>query len=86
MSTRDIHIRYYAAVEQSDGSYLLDNDIKAWYDDAGDYHREDGPACIFSNGTVRWYIHANRYHQYDDWITALNISDEFNMLLKLQYA
>jgi len=85
MSSRDIHIKYYAAVEQPDGSYLLDNDIIAWYDDDGDYHREDGPAALFIDGRVRWYVHGKRY-QYDVWVTSLNISDELNMLLKLQYA
>jgi hypothetical protein len=37
------------------GCYLY-SDTKIWID-AGVAHREDGPAVIFPDGVVRWYLH-----------------------------
>jgi hypothetical protein len=46
-------------------------------------HREDGPAII-NDGVVYWYLN-NVNYSFDNWCTALNISDEQKMLLRLQY-
>ena len=32
-----------------------------WLDDEGHYHREDGPAIVWPNGTQWWFSHGG-YH------------------------
>ena len=68
MSNRDYHIKKYAAVEQSDGSWLhsRDGDVY-WYNEVGYLHREDGPAVISPNGDVEWWLNGN-YYFVDDWL------------------
>ena len=35
--------------------------IVRWYDDREHYHREDGPAAVYVDGTQYWYRH-DRFH------------------------
>jgi hypothetical protein len=35
---------------------------KAWHLN-GKYHREDGPACEYSNGTKFWYLNGKRHRE-----------------------
>tara|TARA_B110000238_G_scaffold100411_1_gene109424 strand:- start:909 stop:1175 length:267 start_codon:yes stop_codon:yes gene_type:complete len=85
MSNRDYHIKKYAAIEQSDGSWLHDDGDVYWYNEVGYLHREDGPACIYFNGGgVEWWLNGN-YYFVDDWLIELNKSDECKMMLRLQY-
>ena len=37
---------------------------KRWYNNTRQYHRSDGPACIFTNGTNYWYQN-NKRHRVD---------------------
>tara|TARA_R110002124_G_scaffold19674_1_gene78505 strand:+ start:1240 stop:1494 length:255 start_codon:yes stop_codon:yes gene_type:complete len=83
MSSRDYHIRKYAAVEQSDGSYLNKYGYVYWYNEAGDIHREDGPACIHYND-VEWWLN-DLVYGFDGWCIVLNKTDEQKMLLRLRY-
>ena len=85
MSNRDYHIKKYAAVEQSDGSYLHEDGDVCWYNRIGQLHREEGPAVISPNGDVEWWLNGN-YYFVDDWLIKLNKSDECKMMLRLQYA
>jgi hypothetical protein len=73
------------AVEQSDGSYLNVYGITTWYDEAGQLHKDDGPAIILPDGSVNWYLHGESY-SFDEWLIKLNKSDEAKMMLRLQYA
>ena len=41
----------------SNGYELDKNGDKIWRNFAGQYHRTDGPAVEFANGTKYWYIH-----------------------------
>jgi hypothetical protein len=83
-SNRDYDMMF-GAVEQSDGSYIDDhNDRITWYNEAGAYHREDGPALITMTG-AGWYLNDDGY-SFDDWLIKLNKSDETKLLLRLQYA
>ena len=85
MSNRDYHIKKYAAVEQSDGSWLHDDGDVYWYNEEGYLHREDGPAVISSDGgVVEWWLNGN-YYYVDDWLIELNKSDECKMMLRLCY-
>ena len=35
--------------------------IRRYYNAAGQYHREDGPAIEYANGTKRWYQNGLRH-------------------------
>ena len=77
-------IRSSYAVEQPDGSYLHNDGAISWYNERGDTHREDGPACIFSNGELEWWLNGGIF-QFAEWLIELNKPDECKMMLRLQY-
>jgi hypothetical protein len=84
MNNRQMDTTLFDAVKQSDGSYIdRDCDIN-WYNNAGRYHKEDGPAVIYASGNVRWYLNGRRY-SFADWLIKLKTSDETKMMLRLQY-
>ena len=43
-----------------DGMHVDEYGNKVWYKD-GQYHREDGPAIIWANGTEWWYKNGQRH-------------------------
>tara|TARA_B110000259_G_scaffold50480_1_gene59377 strand:- start:325 stop:588 length:264 start_codon:yes stop_codon:yes gene_type:complete len=86
VGSRDYAIEEYDAVEQPDGSYVDDFGDITWYNKAGDFHREDGPSIIYTNGNAYWYIHGISYDSFAEWLIELNKPDESKMLLRLQYA
>ena len=86
MSSRDYDIGNCGAVEQSDGSYVDRDGCITWYNKHGEWHREDGPACIYRDGSVEWFINGTTYWSFAEWLIELNKSDEAKMLLRLQYA
>ena len=96
-SSRDGDIVDFDAVLQSDGSYIdHDGDI-SWYNEIGEWHREDGPAIISINGDVEWWYNDTQYtsdvewwyndtqYTFDGWCIVLNKTDEEKMLLRLRY-
>jgi hypothetical protein len=85
MDHRHVHIKKFKAVEQADGSYLHADGEIFWYNEAGDMHREDGPAVTSFSGQPPWYLHGISY-SFDEWLEALCVTDEKKMLLRLQYA
>ena len=85
-STRDEDIRLFGAVEQSDGSYVDMEGNITWYNDAGEWHREDGPAGTYPSEDVEeWWLNDVFYNTFSEWLIELNKSDEDKMLLRLQY-
>jgi hypothetical protein len=74
----------FGALEQPDGSYIDDIGDIFWYNEAGEYHREDGPAVIYNDGHVDWLLHSHP-HTFESWCIELNKTDEAKMLLRLQY-
>ena len=41
---------------------IIDSDgTKRWYNDVGQYHREDGPAVELANGSKQWYLNGKKY-------------------------
>jgi hypothetical protein len=48
------------------------------------YHRDNGPAIVRTNGTVEWW-YKDHYHDFDQWVTASGCSPEQAVMLKLQY-
>jgi hypothetical protein len=83
-SNRDYDIDDYGAIEQSDGSYLDRTGVISWFNDDGEWHREEGPALIFTNGDVEWYLNDTSYI-FHKWCIELNKTDEAKMMLRLQY-
>jgi hypothetical protein len=84
-TTKEYHINTFGAVEQSDGSWLHSIDGQVyWYNKEGRIHREDGPAIVYPDSDIDWYLHGDEY-EFDEWCTVVSISDESKMLLKLQY-
>jgi hypothetical protein len=82
---RDYAIHFYDAVEQPDGSWLHNDGAIVWYNEAGQLHREAGPAVILSmKGGVYWCLTGD-YFTFDKWLIKLNKSDETKLLLRLQY-
>jgi hypothetical protein len=81
---RNFNIDKLDAEEQSDGSYLNKYGDVCWYNEAGQRHREDGPAVIYNDGEVEWLLNGE-YHTFESWCAALNKSDEVKMLLRLSY-
>ena len=47
-------------------------------------HREDGPAVIYPDGEVEWWLNGKEY-SFSDWIKLVNITDEGKMELVLYY-
>jgi hypothetical protein len=84
-SNRDYAIKYWRAVEQPDGSYLHKDGERFWYNSAGERHRDDGPAIVFTDGTFGWRLYGCQY-SLEDWLKLSTIPDEDKMMLRLQYA
>jgi hypothetical protein len=83
-SIRDQDIEVFGAIERSDGSYVHNDGDIFWYDEEGFNHREDGPAMIYANGKVAWYLNDIKY-SFAEWCDNVNISDEVKMMLRLSY-
>ena len=62
---------------------LWPNGFKQWFVN-GKLHREDGPAYEGADGTKQWYLNDKEY-SLDDWLEALDVSDEDKVFLKLKW-
>ena len=52
----------------------------------GQLHREDGPAIIYSETMVSWYLNNYKFYSVDAYLDANDhISDEDKTLLKLEW-
>jgi hypothetical protein len=85
MSKLKHDIKRLLAVEQPDCSYIDRNNEITWYNEAGAYHKEDGPAIIYPDGGGTWWLNGVNY-TFKKWCIKVTISDEQKMLLRLQYA
>jgi hypothetical protein len=57
-----------------------------WFNNAGQYHRTDGPAFIFViNGYVEWVINGYTYYDNKEFQKAANLSDEDMTAIVLKY-
>jgi hypothetical protein len=75
----------YNASAQPDGSYLCERGDTYWYNKKGILHREDGPAVIWHDGRVCWYLN-NREHTFNEYLKLTPITKETKLLLRLQYS
>ena len=58
--------------------------VESYFDSEGCPHRENGPAIIFADGRMHWYIHGVPIN-FDEWCWVLKKTDEEKTLLKLEY-
>ena len=82
MTNIDIH-RYDAKL-QSDGSYMFPDGAQRWYNEWGQYHREDGPAIIYKNNHSLWFNHGEPL-SFNNWLKQSKTTDKQKLLLRLQY-
>jgi hypothetical protein len=47
-----------------------------WYNSSGQLHRVDGPAAIYLNGHVEWYLHGKRHRDDGPAVEGIN-GEEF---------
>jgi len=60
-----IYEQYRTITEQARQNPVIDEDgDKYWYNDHDEYHREDGPAVEYADGSKWWYIN-NELHRED---------------------
>lgn len=57
---------------------------KKWFDDAGEFHREDGPAVIFPDGGFIYAIHG-KYHRLDGPAMVHSAMDKGGPMTKRWY-
>jgi hypothetical protein len=62
------------------------NDGSVSYMLGDDFHREDGPAVTFSDGSIGWYLHGKNY-VFSRYLEKLKKtkSDKEIMMLRLKY-
>jgi hypothetical protein len=46
----------------------------------GKYHRVDGPAVIWWDGFLEWWIDGVQYKKLDDWLEVLTDSQKMHLL------
>lgn len=43
-----------------------------WYNEDGQYHKEDGPAIVYSNGDKFWYINGDLHREDGPAVKFIN--------------
>ena len=81
----DVNQAYHKVVIQPNGSYLNKYGTIRWYDKNNHLHREDGPAIIYKNNHILWFLNGTQY-DFKEWLTLTPITDKQKLLLRLQYA
>ena len=79
---------------QDDDSYIDGLGNQLWVNDAGHFHREDGPALIRKNKFTNpiepekqdlvWILE-NVAYTFEDWSKELNLSEEWDTYYRLVY-
>jgi len=49
------------------------------------FHQEDGPAIIYPDGSICWYLNGLSY-SFEEWLKLTPISDEEKIFLRLKYS
>jgi hypothetical protein len=84
MNNRNFDSQCQGAVQQSNGSYINMFNTTKWYNEHGQYHREDGPAVTYNTGKARYWLNDINY-SFNEWLKLTPITDEQKLLLRLQY-
>jgi hypothetical protein len=66
------------------GMHINEWGTKSWYLN-GRYHRLDGPAVEYEDGDKEWLANGKYYDSFDNWLEAINVSDEQKIFLKLKW-
>jgi hypothetical protein len=82
-SMREYNAKFYDEVARSDGSYINKHGAFSWYNDAGVYHRLDGPATQLDK-MVSWWINGELY-SFEEWCIKLNKTGNELVLLQAAY-
>jgi hypothetical protein len=56
-----------------------------WFNSNRKFHREDGPAIIYADGELRWYINSALYNDNKSYQEAANLSNEDMTVIVLKY-
>jgi hypothetical protein len=85
-SMREYNAKHYGEVAQRDGSYINQYGSVSWYNAAGDFHRQDGPATLLeSEKMFSWWLNGE-YYTFESWCKKLNKSGNELTLLQAAYA
>jgi hypothetical protein len=84
-NSKEFAINYLNAVKHHNGSYIDEHNTQRWYNEAGQIHRDDGPAIVYRSGNSYWYFKGDMYHFFNEWIKLSEAPDKTKLLLKLQY-
>ena len=83
-STRDFIIKHYDAIEQSDDSYVGRDGVITWFNELGQYHREDGPSLIYPTGEIDWFLNGEDL-KFEEFLKLSPVCDEVKMMLRFKY-
>ena len=74
----------YLTSNMPDGHWIDQWNREVWIKDAG-RHRPDGPAVIYQDGSVSWWLN-DKYYTFDEWLKInIELTDSQKVLLKLKY-
>jgi hypothetical protein len=85
INSKDFAIKCLNAIKHHNGSYIDQHNTQRWYNEAGQIHRDDGPALIYPSGNAYWYLQGDMY-PFSDWLKLSETSDKTKLILTLQYA
>ena len=83
-SMRDELIERYGAIKQSDGTYVDEFGGVNWFNERGEWHRVDGPAVLHKEQGATWFFDGVNF-PFNEWCNIVGISEEYKMMLRLQY-
>ena len=55
-----------------------------WRNAVGNFHRDDGPAVIYTDGTKCWCLNGETM-TFNRWLDEVDITDEAKVMMKLNY-
>ena len=62
---------------------IWDDGSQFWYRN-GEFHRENGPADMYANGDIVWWLNGE-YYDFDEWCLKLDKSPKEKAMLMLTY-
>ena len=82
---KDITVDDYNLLHDTTGYHCVKLSNVVYYVSSGLFHRTDGPAIIYSNGTCRWMLNESPCLSNDHYQKATGISDEDMAIMILKY-
>ncbi len=69
---REALLENLSTILRSREGYFLTCDGNKHYCEGDSYHREDGPAVIFADGTKQYWYLGQYFKEYDEWFDILD--------------